>query len=242
MFRKRTITHEVTSAEISLDGISIPYTLIKSRASRHARLKVSPENGLSVILPQHYPTSFAEKFIRDKQQWITNKLAMLQNNRQIYADASRVQYLGNTLNIRIQATSDSAAIVRLNGNDLDVCLPTGFTEARQVVDAWLKTRARDIILPLTEQLSLRLNAHYSSVHIRTAKTRWGSCSPRGALNLNWKLVMLPQDIIEYVIIHELCHLREMNHSPAFWRLVEQYCPNWRACRRWLKRNDSVLVY
>ncbi|MCL2615873.1 MAG: M48 family metallopeptidase, partial [Dehalococcoidia bacterium] len=62
---------------------------------------------------------------------------------------------------------------------------------------------------------------------------WGSCSPRGALNLNWKLVMLPHEIIEYVVIHELCHLREMNHSPAFWRLVEQYCPNWRACRRWL---------
>jgi len=135
MFRKRTITREVTSSEIILDGISIPYTLIKSRASRHARLKVSPENGLSVILPQHYPTSYAEEFIRDKQQWITSKLAMLQNNQQTYADASHVQYLGNTLNIRIQAASDSAATVRLNGDDLEVCLPTGFTEARQVVNA-----------------------------------------------------------------------------------------------------------
>jgi len=243
MIKKRFVRlHDATSAEIHLAGQIFPYTLIKSKAARQARLKVTAANGLSVILPQNYPLSYAEEFIRNKQHWIKKKLAMVQHNQQVYADDSRIQYLGKPLNICRRDSSDSTTTVKLTDSELEVSLPPAVNEMRPVVNAWLKTRARSTIIPLAERHSQHMNVSYTAIHIRTAKTRWGSCSPRGALSFNWKLVMMPPETITYVVIHELCHLREMNHSHTFWKLVEQYCPDWRTHRRWLRCNDGALAY
>ena len=79
------------------------------------------------------------------------------------------------------------------------------------------------------------------VTVRRQKTLWGSCSPRGALSFNWKLIMIPLPVVEYVVVHELCHLRELNHSKSFWTLVERHCPGWSAQRKWLRANESALT-
>jgi predicted metal-dependent hydrolase len=239
---RRGQLHGIFSAEINLDGQIIPYTVSKSRSARYARLKISAEHGLSIILPQHYPASYAEEVIRGKQRWVKKKLATIQRSRQIYADTSHVQYLGHTLNIHTYSTTHSHATAQLIDEELVVDLPESTSEVRPIVVAWLKSRAQSIIPPLVEQHGQHMETKYSTVRLRTARTRWGSCSPRGTLNFNWKLIMVPLEVIEYVIVHELCHLREMNHSPAFWKLVDQHCPNWRAHRRWLRLNESALAY
>jgi len=240
--KKRTKSRHTTSAEINLDGQVIPYTLVISQSAHHVRLQVSAADGLRVILPQQYPLSRAEEFIREKQRWIKKKLSMMQQNQEIYTDDSHIQYLGGTLNIRRLKSADSSTTIQLTDTELEVRLPASITEIRPIVDAWLRTRARSVIEALVNQHSRHMQVTYSKLNIRNAKTRWGSCSARGSLSFNWKLIMMPLETIEYVVIHELCHLREMNHSPKFWKLVEQYSPNWRAHRRWLKCNDGALRY
>ena len=243
MLRKnRTKSRPTTSVEINLDGQIIPYTLVISQSTHHVRLQISAADGLRVILPQQYPLSRAEEFIRAKQRWIKKKLSMMQHNQEIYADDTHIQYLGVTLSIRRLKSVDSSATIRLADTELEISLPENVTEIRPIVDAWMRTRARDVIGALVNQHSRHMQVSYSKLNIRNAKTRWGSCSARSSLSFNWKLIMVPLETIEYVVIHELCHLREMNHSPSFWKLVEQYSPNWRSHRHWLRCNDGALCY
>lgn len=92
------------------------------------------------------------------------------------------------------------------------------------------------------RLAAKLNLNYGRIFIRNQKTRWGSCSTRRNLNFNWRLVTFPPPVMDYVIIHELCHLEEANHSARFWQLVESYCPNYRRHRSWLKEHASALPF
>ena len=86
----------------------------------------------------------------------------------------------------------------------------------------------------------RLKVRYGRITIRNQRTRWGSCSHNGNLSFNWRLVMAPDEVLDYVVIHELCHLKEMNHQKAFWKEVEEYCPDWRPQRRWLNQHRQEI--
>ena len=93
---------------------------------------------------------------------------------------------------------------------------------------------------LAEEYAVKYGVHFRHIRIGDQSTRWGSCSRSGTLSFNWRLALLPENICRYVVIHELCHLREMNHSPRFWRLVAAHCPDYKACRRWLRDEKGAL--
>ncbi len=95
--------------------------------------------------------------------------------------------------------------------------------------------------PLTAKISKIMGVEYNGITIRNQKTRWGSCSSKGNLNFNCLLMLAPESVRQYVVIHELCHLTHMNHSPAFWALVEKYCPNFKEEKKWLKDNGNQLI-
>ncbi|MCR5831827.1 MAG: M48 family metallopeptidase [Lachnospiraceae bacterium] len=105
----------------------------------------------------------------------------------------------------------------------------------------LTKNAKETIPPLVKNLAAKMGISYGRVTIRRQKTLWGSCSAKRNLNFNCLIVLLPEPVMEYVIIHELCHLKEMNHSPAFWREVEKYCPDYRYLRDFLKDNGEKLM-
>lgn len=105
----------------------------------------------------------------------------------------------------------------------------------------LKNAARKEITALCEEYSKIMGLSYNKIAIRTQKSRWGSCSRNKNLNFNALLMLAPESARRYVVVHELCHLKEMNHSARFWSLVEQYCPNWKKERRWLKQNGDLLI-
>ena len=107
--------------------------------------------------------------------------------------------------------------------------------------AALKKEARVVLTELTEEYAGAYGFKYSRISIRAQKSRWGSCSRDGNLNYNCLLMLAPESVQRYVVVHELCHLREMNHSRRFWELVEINCPNWRKERRWLKENGEALI-
>lgn len=102
-----------------------------------------------------------------------------------------------------------------------------------------KKRARAIIAEKCRLYAARMGVTYGTISIREQKTRWGSCSSKGNLNFNWKLVLMPEEIMDYVVVHELAHRREMNHGPAFWKIVESVLPDWRRRKEWLRKNGSL---
>ena len=105
----------------------------------------------------------------------------------------------------------------------------------------LKKEARNHLASLTEYWAEKIGVGYGCISIRGQRTRWGSCSSKGNLNYNYLLMLCPDDVIEYVVIHELCHRIYMNHSKRFWEKIEEFCPNYRQARKWLKQNGNSLI-
>ncbi|MEL6794525.1 MAG: SprT family zinc-dependent metalloprotease, partial [Pseudomonadota bacterium] len=108
------------------------------------------------------------------------------------------------------------------------------------IAAWLKERARAAILPIVDDAAAALGTGYGRISMRDPKGRWGSCSAKGDLNFSWRLAMAPPAVLDYVAVHEAAHLREMNHGPQFWALVERLRPDWRVQRNWLREEGAAL--
>jgi hypothetical protein len=229
------------SSEINLDGKVIPYTLKRSPKARHARLEIRAETGLTVIVPKGYPRSLVPGIIEDKKRWVTAKIELFRRAKQDYSpDGHSVRYLGRELKVKASIGDCSRDEATLKGNELVLSL-TNASDKRQTIENWLKTQAESVTREIADRYSSKIGVGYHSLRIRSARTRWGSCSPRGTLSFNWKLVMAPQPVIEYVVVHELCHLKELNHSKSFWKLVESHCPDWSARRKWLRANEAALM-
>jgi hypothetical protein len=111
---------------------------------------------------------------------------------------------------------------------------------RAMAVPWLKARAREELSAAADHWAARMGVRFKSITIRDQKTRWGSCSSRGTLSFNWRLVMAPQAVQAYVVIHELAHLKQPNHSPAFWQVVAQHFPEYKKARAWLRTNAARL--
>lgn len=105
---------------------------------------------------------------------------------------------------------------------------------------WLKNLARIRILAALEARSQEMGLFPTRVSLRDQKTKWGACTSRGTVTFNWRLIMAPPEVLDYVVVHELAHLKELNHSPRFWAVVERYCPKWRIHRKWLTHNGHRL--
>ena len=165
-----------------------------------------------------------------------------------FAHGSTLHLLGKEITIVVEPTEKKRTTVRLDGAALIVqtAKPHGGdphgSEARGAVVAWCKYTARRIIPERVEQLNASVGFQYKGAIVRDQKTRWGSCSRRGTLSLNWRLLLVPPSVMDYLIYHELAHLKEMNHSIRFWRLVQQLCPSFREAEGWLKKNGSLMFW
>jgi predicted metal-dependent hydrolase len=113
---------------------------------------------------------------------------------------------------------------------------------RNLAEQYLRSRAAEWLTSRLETWSAKTALHPRAVRIRDQKTRWGSCSAQGRINLNWRLALAPVVVADYVIVHELCHLRELNHSPRFWQLVEKWVPDHAVHRRWLREHGHTLYF
>ena len=114
-------------------------------------------------------------------------------------------------------------------------------DARAVSEAEARRAARELVAMVAEEEAPALGVEFARIQVRDQRTRWGSCSSRGTLSFNWRLALAPHEVLDYVVVHELCHLREPNHSPRFWRLVETRRPGWREQRAWLREHGAELL-
>jgi predicted metal-dependent hydrolase len=114
-------------------------------------------------------------------------------------------------------------------------------DVRGVSEPEARAATRELVRMVADEEAPELGVEFARIQVRDQRTRWGSCSSRGTLSFNWRLALAPHEVLDYVVVHELCHLREPNHSPRFWRLVESRRPGWREQRAWLREHGAELL-
>lgn len=233
----------MTQRQLMLSGgRSIVYTLKVSARRRTIGLRIDA-GGLTVHIPRRIPAQTVEGMLQDKSGWITRKLEEWQDKPRPmeWNDGVSLQFLGKPIQLCLRPDSRNRAL-EFDGIRLSVVTPTPEDAAlvRRKVIQWFAKQAREDFSRRVEILSAKLGLAISALRLSNARTRWGSCNSRGEIRLNWRLIQAPPHIIQYVIAHELAHLKEMNHSPAFWAWVEKLCPDYLAARKALKESSAQL--
>ena len=227
---------------ILLAGQPVHWELRRSR--RRTIGFLIDHRGLRVSAPRWVTLAQIEDALVAKADWILRKLAEWREQaarRERMAprweDGATLRMLGRTLTMRIDPQADG---VVLNGETLRVGLPADADDERlrDAVQAWLQQQARVLFAERIPVYAARLGQQPVRWRLSSARTRWGSCSADGSIRLNWRLVHFPPDIVDYVIAHELAHLREMNHGPQFWATVGSLFPEFERARDWLRRTPD----
>jgi len=237
-----------TQEKITLAGKTVTYAVRTSLKAKRIRLELRPDRGLVLVVPRRHSIERARSFLREKSHWILLNLAKYDEARRRPTrdtsgaanangprDGDTVPYLGHDLVLSVHRRGNAGRSVTMNDGRLTVGLPGGQDGLRPALEAWYRAQAETIIRRKVDELAARQGARYNRCVLRSQKTLWGSCSRKRNLNFNWKLIMAPEAVIDYVIIHELAHLREMNHSARFWAIVAKECPEYRERRKWLKQ-------
>jgi len=237
----------VEKRENTIDGQTITYTVKRSLKAKRVRLEVRRQTGLTVVVPHSYKIGQLPRLLQSKERWISGHLARCSHLQWLSAEkelssGDTVPYLGRHLELAKRENPTGVSSVTLDGNTLAVSpglFKNGILEL--ALERWYRTEAAKLVDERADKLSSQMGINYKRIVIRSQKTRWASCSHKKNLSFNWKLIMAPEPVIDYVIIHELTHLKEMNHSKRFWELVTQYCPRWREHKKWLKQHEADLT-
>jgi len=223
---------------------SLDYTVRVSQRAHHARIVVRPDMSVEVVLPQGVHTRQAEILLRQKELWLTRTLnrfsahALLAPPECQHARPERISFESVGLNFSITYRKTDSSQLRLTENGPELRISGCVDDALKLNTAlqrWLKRKGNALLLPILKAESERVGLNYRQAAVRLQKRCWGSCSRKRTVSLNAKLLFLPQPLMRYVIIHELAHLKEMNHSKAFWALVERYHEGCLERRRELKQ-------
>lgn len=236
----------VGKRKITINGQTISYIIKRSARAKHVRLEVRPETGLTVVIPKSYKIGQLPDLLETKERWILDKLAKCGKVQPLCAveevkSGDVIPYLGRDLEVVKRQDHRNPDSVKLEHNRLIVSLRSATSRLNLVLEQWYRMQAAKLIKERADKLSARLGLTYNRLIIRGQKTRWGSCSHKGNLSFNWKLIMAPEPVIDYIIIHELAHLKEMNHTKRFWELVVEHCPRWREHKKWLNDHETELT-
>lgn len=234
--------------EIKLKNQSINYTVRTSRRARHVRLTIKPDTGLEIVIPVSAKSVDIQSILQKRADWIIKNLQEVKSSQhpRTYQPGDIVHHLGQPLTIAHQMVAQSGKIALTRRDNQLIFKIThdhqpDTAELKAALGQWLHGQARTYIIPRTHELAKQHGFTVNQIRIKDQKTRWGSASSLGNLNFNRRLMMAPPPVIDYLIIHELCHFREMNHSRKFWALVKQYCPDYRHQINWLKTNPAIMT-
>ncbi|MBR0462769.1 MAG: M48 family metallopeptidase [Clostridia bacterium] len=222
---------------VKVNGEIIDYTLIKT-ARASVEIRVLP-NEIRLFAPQSYPLRRADQLVRDKADWIAQARRRFTEYEAREAalypmtDGMPVPVEGRQYTLRVTYGTRSSAYQA--GDELVIITPdTAPDKVREALRGYLIGRAQQRIRERLDHFIPLVGRAPGRVTIREQRTKWGSCSGQGNLNFNWKLIMAPPEALDYVVIHELCHLYEFNHSPRFWERVSRYMPEYAVWRDFLR--------
>jgi predicted metal-dependent hydrolase len=214
------------------------HKLVRSKR-KTLTLIVENDGTLTVRAPLRMQEADIWRFIEVKTDWIERKQAGVRKEAELlhqYVDGETFMYLGKEIPLRIVSNKKPALVM----DRFFELTRSAQPRAESVFETWYKKRARAVFTERVEFFAREHGFNVRKIRISSARTRWGSCSTKGTLSFTWRLVMAPLDVIDYVVVHELCHLKELNHSKAFWTQVEAILPDYKTRRKWLKNNGAKL--
>lgn len=240
-------------SSLKLGKMVIPYEERKSARIKRISIRVTPDK-VRVSAPTRSSKREIQAFIEKNSEWILENWVKLQEtiikpSLRLYETGVKVPYLGRDIEIRISEIEQKMISARFESktDSLNITLPLGISKeqrqeaVREILEKWFKQKARSIFLKKLDTWSQAMGVTYNQFRLKEQKTRWGSCSSLGNINLNWRAIMATESIIDYLVIHELAHLRYLNHSEDFWNFVARFCPEYMGYRKWLRENGHTLV-
>lgn len=226
---------------ISLNEQNYTYS-IQRQTRKTLQLQLLPNYTLLLKAPKTLPLTDILTFIQQKADWITKKNALLNDapNTLLFNDKTTLPLLGGNYPLNIAETFRRPSI-RFTGNAIDVNLYVpAASQLPMIIKNWYQQQALSILTQKTRHWSNKIGTTVNKLTIKDQKTRWGSCSSLGNINYNWRIIMAPESIVDYLVIHEVSHRLFLNHSTDFWNLVKRHSPNYIEHKLWLKEHGHKL--
>ncbi len=222
----------------------LSYHLLRSRKRRKTiSLHVKEDGRVIIHAPYRTPTSEIDKFINEKQSWIAEKISEREKKRKeaekTFLPGEKFLYLGEWYPLEMQESNNKEPPLKLAFGKF-ILSKDHLEEARDLFIEWYKKEAKERIVERIDYYSNRFHLFPKGIKTTNAKSRWGSCSRSNRLSFSWRIIMASLTVIDYVLIHELVHIREKNHSRRFWSTLESILPDYRKHRLWLKENGHLL--
>jgi predicted metal-dependent hydrolase len=231
----------------------LEFTIFRS-SRKSIGICVNSENVVKVTAPKWVSEGKIKGVVFEKAPWILKKLAQIkipkeENIKYNFTDGEVFKYLGDEYILELDYNSQEKLYeVFLKGNKITLQVPRALQMehqeviAREKITMFFKNSAERILKERIAFYSSLMKVSPQRIVIKQQKTRWGSCSSKGNVNINWKIIMAPLSVIDYLVVHELAHLKFMNHSKMFWDFVEATLPDFKARRKWLKLNQNKLYF
>jgi predicted metal-dependent hydrolase len=228
--------HETLPGEVQVGEHRLPLVIRRHRRAKRICLRYNPtDHAINLTLPRHTRISDGIDFISQKSAWLLSTLDEIPCKKQLKPGVFIV-LMGDRYRLRHDATQRGA--YSLADGLLTISGPREHF-SRRVEDA-LKKIARDRISLLSLRMAARIGKRVQRISVRDTRSRWGSCSSTGNLSFSWRLIFAPRAVLEYVVAHEVAHLKHMNHSERFWNTVENICPNYHVAKEWLRIHGKEL--
>jgi hypothetical protein len=219
----------------------IVYRVIRSKR-RSISLEIDKYGKLTVRMPLRLPEKVGLEFIKEKSLWIKKKMATVASRPSFpkkFTVGEEFLFLGDKYPLSFVTEKKPALVFRDGVFQMSKNLEG---KAVTIFREFYKNAARDFTDKMVKEYSRKFNLHCKGIKITSAKTRWGSCSNKGNISFSWRLIMSPPDIIKYVVVHEMAHLKHGNHSRQFWSEVRKMLPDYKARKKWLKENGHLLTF
>lgn len=225
----------------------INYKVIKSKR-KTISIIIHPTKEVIVRAPKQISSDQIRNIVESKGDWIVKKLSDMPDViipvEKDYTEGDKILYRGKEYIIKVikaVGTSRSSIVLR----DKEIVVARKANEKKRVQELlleWYKDNARSLVKERIAYYMPQINKPIGTIRIKNQRRRWGSCSSKGNLNFNWKIVMMPDDMLDYIIVHELCHLKHLNHSKLFWESVKKILPDYKVREQWIKENTSKLDF
>ena len=223
------------------------YSVLVERTSRRKTASIKVDEGeVIIVVPKLLERDKIDKLLASKHQWIVEKLAQFQATSPAtmreYVSGESLPYLGR--NYRLKVLKGDLAPTKLLNGRITVTVPDPSTQThyiRRALTNWYKRHADKKIREKVRRYESLVGVETGVVRTKEFKSRWGSCTPYGDLEFNWVIVMAPNRVVDYVVVHELCHLIHHDHSPQFWKEVERVMPDYKEHKEWLRGNAQNLI-
>ena len=228
-------------------NFDFPVEIIRTERSKSASIEIE-DDIVKVVVPKTLSDQRIEDLIDNRTAWIRQKLKIhietIRPKPKEYVNGESFTYLGR--NYRLKCIRGATGQVKLKNGYLNVPIAEGVSESdlgrpvRQSLYQWYQTRALEKLKDKTKRYASILGVKPQSVDVKEYKARWGSCSSSGDVTYNWRIIIAPHQIVDYIVVHELCHLLEHNHGPKYWKHVQSVIPQYRNHKEWLKVNGDGL--